>query len=106
MLTAPLHIGLVTLQFFEQATPFKLEHIWSHPDFSLLYYGTRYGVSSSNEFISFEGITPTNRSLLNVWHCVNQFVTDYATIHILVHVCGQMWTFKHCYDSINILLVI
>jgi len=34
---------------------------------------------------------------------VDHFVTDDAAIHILVHVCEQMWTLKQYYDSINIL---
>jgi len=32
-------------------------------------------------------------------HCV----TDDAAVHILVHVCGQMWTLEQYYDSINML---
>jgi len=60
--------------------------------------------------------------LLNVWHCMDHCVTDDATIHILVHVCeqiwtleqyydilvhvcGQIWTLEQYYDSINIILV-
>jgi len=30
MLTAPLHIGHVAVQFLEKATPFTLDQIWGH----------------------------------------------------------------------------
>jgi len=78
--------------------------LWSPNNQTSVWFTSRYGVSSSSEFVSCESVTLTNRnsSLLSVWRCMDPCVTDDATVHILLHVCGQMQTLEEYYDSINI----
>jgi len=47
-------------------------------------------------------IDKQKQCLLSVWLCMDHCVTDDATIDILLHVCGQMWTLEQYYDSINV----
>jgi len=61
--SAPAHWACETVRYLEQATPFALDRICSHRTAQTsVWFTTRYGMSSSSEFLSCECVTLTKRS--------------------------------------------
>jgi len=95
----------MTLRFLEQATPFTLEQIWGlqRAQTSTLFTTRYVAIQKRVYYLRVHNVDKQKQSLMNVWNCMDHCITDDATIHILVHVCGQMWTLQQYYDSISIL---
>jgi len=72
------------------------------PDINLVYYKIWAVIQQQVILVVLHKVDKQKLRLLNVWPCMDHFVTYDATIHILVHVCGQMWTLKQYHDNINI----
>jgi len=64
------------------------------PDLSLVYYKIWSVVLQRVYQLGVHNMDKQKQCLLNEWHCMDHCVIDDATIHILVHVCGQIWTLK------------
>jgi len=81
--TAHLHTGHVTLRFFEQSTfAFVPPDLWLPIAPTLIRSITRYGVTSSSEYISHSCKLHSNdklkKRLLDSWHGKDQSVIDDA----------------------------
>jgi len=72
-----------------------------------LVYLTTWGVIPQPVYLLWEHNTDEQKQhLLKVWCWRDQCITNDATIHILVHVCGWMRTLEQYYDSINMISAI
>jgi len=74
--------------------PITLDQVWGHQTAQTsIWFTTRYGMDGIQQQVFHLWVHNVDKQKLrlrNIWRCMDHFVTDDATTHILVHVCGQL----------------